>query len=138
MSTLFGNKICSFYIILKQHFEKEIYIITAIYGKFHYETQTQQTERKSPSKSKEFQRKYFPSCYASGRVYLEKKAIQKNSIQKNFCFKKPTQYNKVLKSLARSRYFLYWTINWKISRKFKFLTKNNFSIAQRWLKVCKM
>ena len=137
MSTLFGNKICSFYIILKQHFEKEIYIIPAIDGKFHYETQTQQTERKSPSKSKEFQRKYFPSCYASGRVYLEK-GHSKNSIQKNFCFKKPTQYNKVLKSLARSRYFLYWTINWKISRKFKFLTKNNFSIAQRWLKVCKM
>ena len=47
----------------------------------------QQTERQSPSKSKEFQRKYFPSCYASGRVYLEKKAIQKNPIQKNFCFK---------------------------------------------------
>ena len=45
------------------------------------------TDRKPKSKSKEFQRKYFPSCYARGRVYLEKKAIQKNPIQKNFLFK---------------------------------------------------
>ena len=50
---------------------------------------TQQTE--SPSKSKEFQRKYFPSCYASGRVYLEKRPFKKIRFKRIFCLK-PTQY----------------------------------------------
>ena len=87
MSTLFGNKICSFYIISKQYFEKEIYIITAIYGKFHYETQTQQTELgKVQASQKNFKENIFHHVMQVD-AYTLKKAIQKIQFKRIFVSK---------------------------------------------------